>query len=65
MIFKVKEPFKPQINIRELKKVKEGTLLGKTGKIEYRADLGLVPLFLGKGRYDGTACLKLEKIDKI
>ena len=60
--YKVQEPFKAKNCIKELKNIKDGTLLGKTGKIEYRADLGFVALFTGKGRYKNTACLKLEKI---
>lgn len=60
--YKVDEPFKFNSNLRELKEVKVVSCIGKTGKIEYAANLGLIPLFLGMGRYKGTACLRLKKI---
>ena len=59
----VDEPFKPSNALQELKEVKKPVCLGTTAKTSYNGEQGLIPLFTGKGRYKGTACLKLKKFN--
>jgi len=62
--YSVKNNFKPNFKLKELHKIKKGTILGNNEIGNELSKEEFYPLFLGKGRYEKTACLMLKKIEE-
>jgi len=61
-LYKTEKEFKPNNNLREFEEIKEGDFLGQTRSGErVLAKENFYPLFLGKGSYQESLCLKATK----